>query len=108
MEFKGTKGKWEITKHQLSEEISINSGLFNIANVFSYDVLCGSNDIEEANANALLISKAREMLDFLQELSNAPKDLNAVYWIEKAKQLIKEATEINEPQNGTSITRQIY
>jgi hypothetical protein len=57
-EFKGTRGYAEITRCQISERISVTSGLFQIAEVFSYDVLCGNNDTKEALANAKLIIDA--------------------------------------------------
>jgi hypothetical protein len=91
-EFKGTKGDWEFSMCQISEQININSGLINIANVFSYDVLCGENDIEETKANALLISKAPEMLEMLKKILNNSDVPNVIY--DEAKQLIKEATEL--------------
>jgi hypothetical protein len=89
-EFKGTKGKWEVTPYQ---------------NVYcEINKICAIGDLgeitEEVKANALLISKAPEMLDILKkldilfehtDLNNKPtfKDL-----FEKIKQLIKEATEL--------------
>jgi hypothetical protein len=92
-EFKGTKGDWEFSMCQISEQININSGLINIANVFSYDVLCGENDIEETKANALLISKAPEMLEMLKKCE---KTLREIYECDtkEIEQLIKEATEL--------------
>ena len=89
-QFKGTKGKWEVTPYQ---------------NVYcEINKICAIGDLgeitEEVKANALLISKAPEMLDILKkldilfehtDLNNKPtfKDL-----FEKTKQLIKEATEL--------------
>jgi hypothetical protein len=98
-EFKGTKGDWEFSMCQISEQININSGLINIANVFSYDVLCVENDIEEAKANALLISKAPEMLEMLKEIITDWEFGNEDNFImanniDKAKKIIKEATEV--------------
>jgi hypothetical protein len=95
MEFKGTKGKWFWNYGDgcdLASLVSENGNeICNFGNEEKYYPTAG----EEPNQyDALLISKAPEMIEFLQELSKAPKDLNPVYWIQKAKQLIKEATEI--------------
>ena len=66
MEFKGTKGKWQI--EFLCDENSIRASL----NKGSIDVWADMNGetIEEANANALLISRAPEMLEKLSEIVN--------------------------------------
>jgi hypothetical protein len=92
MEFKGTKGKWDISRCQISEQITINAGLFNIANVFCYDILCGTNDIEEAYYNSLLISKAPEMLEMLEKIMKTYDKGTQTYL--ECEQLIKEATEL--------------
>jgi hypothetical protein len=94
---KFTKADWKISRCQISEQITINSGLFNIANVFCYDVLCGTNDIEEAYYNALLISKAPEMLEMLIRLNNIndiAKSHISYSILEDLEKLIKEATQI--------------
>ena len=87
-----TKGKWKI--EYLCDENSIRASL----NKGSIDVWTNMNGetIEEANANALLISKAPEMLEKLAEVkdlleaypSEAEMNLKAV----EIRQLIKEAT----------------
>ena len=91
-EFKGTKERWEVeyVARQESMRASVNNG--------SFDVWADINgvSIEEANANALLISKAPEMLEMLQSFES---DLRRGYSIKKNKlnsiqQLIKEATEL--------------
>jgi len=56
MEFKGTRGKWF---NGIGTEIVSMSGQVKVSKV------SGSN-YEEAKANALLISKAPEMLEMLQ------------------------------------------
>lgn len=96
MEFKGTKGTWSyrenydekysqptliIGNETYSEFITIWTGLER------YDEI----DIE-TKANALLISKAPEMLEMLQiilQSENTP-----IVHRKKVKQLIKEATEL--------------
>ena len=86
MEFKGTKGKWyRNTKSKI------------VSSVYSENEeklihISGKNN-DEAKANALLISKAPEMLEMLKEISNdrlwgTDDDFN------KLEQLIKEATEL--------------
>lgn len=91
MEFKGTKGTWEV-EYVAGEEFmrsSVNNG--------SIDVWADVNDvsIEEANANALLISKAPEMLEMLNYLVKKHNEhLITNKDIDEAKQLVKEATEL--------------
>ena len=84
MEFKGTKGKWKLSHDSMTiiDEnelpISKQSGRVNLKNW---------------EANALLISKAPEMLEMLNLLLEG-KDSIPEWKKEKAKQLIKEATEL--------------
>jgi hypothetical protein len=110
-EFKGTRGGAEITRCQISERISVTSGLFQIAEVFSYDVLCGNNDTKEALANAKLIIDAfkvrqsincelselleqrNEMLAMLDELYEDVEcwlDISSYGYGNKIEQLIKK------------------
>lgn len=107
MEFKGTKGKWELYFDDRSLEKYIKTEHKFIARV-------GFGN-EENNANALLISKAPEMLEMLQkakvELSRIKGAMmahpdctegsefddytNSAEEIEnEIEQLIKQATEI--------------
>jgi hypothetical protein len=87
MEFKGTKGKWEI--HEDS---------FNNSNIICNDFYLGEV-IDKYDA--LLISKAPEMLEILNHL-HGRIDFSCEAWgsnegIElsnKIEQLIKEATEL--------------
>jgi hypothetical protein len=92
MEFKGTKGKWHFDKKN--------------AKVYKEDgnVLCicyHTNIInkEESEPNALLISKAPEMLEMLNWFANEFEDVfhegtETNDMVLKANQLIKEATKI--------------
>jgi hypothetical protein len=81
--FKGTKGKWvKNGKNGIHTEKGICVAL---------------SFTEEREANALLISKAPEMLEMLEIIVNA--DFNDGSWnyqacMDKARQLIKEATEL--------------
>jgi hypothetical protein len=91
MEFKGTKGKWEINP-KASRNVRCNN--LTIANCSSGQN--GENEIEE-KANALLISKAPEMLNMLKTTSNCLWMLNTKGTNELAEEidkLIEEATEI--------------
>jgi hypothetical protein len=91
MEFKGTKGRWHFDKKK--------------AKVYKEDgnVLCicyHTNIInkEESEPNALLISKAPEMLEMLKILLKEFKasDVRTGHIKEDLKQLIKEATTLPE------------
>jgi hypothetical protein len=85
METKFTKGKWNLLSNvswcEIQTELPIKS-------------ICAINkNIEEYEANALLISKAPEMLEMLDYLSTR---LGTAFEreIQEINQLIKEATEI--------------
>lgn len=98
MEFKGTKGKWELST-AASGGISIDSidpkdGLnFEVCEVWGIN-----NDMvhsEESKANALLISKAPEILEMLIDIVNANNKGNLEHLnFYQIEQLIKEATEL--------------
>lgn len=91
MEFKGTKGKWEIKKRA--------NGCFYI-NAQSWGKFCQVYSItdtkweEQSKANALLISKAPEMLEMLKEIKSRLKGNGFPSLTAMVEQLIKEATEI--------------
>ena len=97
MEFKGTKGKWNYEKGTYLENtifFHFNNGeIIKVSNINDND-----EATEETKANALLISKAPEMLEKLAEVkdlleaypSEAEMNLKAV----EIRQLIKEATEL--------------
>jgi len=88
MEFKGTKGKWEINP-KASRNVRCNN--LTIANCSSGQN--GENEIEE-KANALLISKAPEMLEMLNKVCEKLKGNGFPMLQNEIQQLIKEATEI--------------
>jgi len=96
-EFKGTKGKWNV-----SEETNINNfgvEYFTIdfetskdcIDVYLDNRLSEEERIIDGKANALLISKAPEMLEMLRKILE--KDFDFDYYTEIEK-LIKEATEL--------------
>ena len=103
MEFKGTKGKWR--NFVLGDRNLIGNDENSTLN-FIDCWLAGIGGIKtnkEAQANALLISKAPEMLEMLQSVLKLQKEnygngmKTHVAMITKSKeieQLIKEATEI--------------
>ena len=83
-EFKGTKGKWEINRGRTIH--GIHSGMSQIAIVEGIFI----------NANALLISKAPEMLEmlgYILEYQGSGFVLNHDL-SKEIEQLIKEATEL--------------
>lgn len=94
MKFKGAQGKWFI--ENLNEpkegkypafEIDISTETEeNMCTVWHSNLFD-----EEAKANALLISKAPEMLELLIKFTST---MDLVNNIEQAKKLIKEATEL--------------
>jgi hypothetical protein len=91
MEFKGTKGKWILED---GKEIMCNNNL--ISTGYGFMVKNRYTVTEESRANALLISKAPEMLEMLQltlvELETGAKKHWEIYGM--IEQLIKEATEL--------------
>ena len=86
MEFKGTKGKWVVDEDSTYPVHQIWSGAIYIAKT------CFA---PSSKANALLISKAPEMLEMLKEVIDW--EYMSVYneeLYDKIEQLIKQATEI--------------
>jgi hypothetical protein len=109
MEFKGTKGKWRIKDISVEREwVNITSDKDIIARTFYGD----KEPIvkkKEAKANALLISKAPEMLEMLNKFVEAIENEEIVIkenfdndgfencgnrLYNEFKQLIKESTEL--------------
>ena len=92
MEFKGTKGKWYVSKAY--KTINDEKG-FGIAQEN------GVRNSKEWDANALLISKAPEMLEMLEECRTQlilctliDKSGQCSEMVDKLEQLIKEANEL--------------
>ena len=96
-EFKGTKGKWKIEDIKSPCETTINSSEYRIAEVKHFEGKNFNDPIEkEAKANALLISKAPELLEMISELLkelefHGYRHSTTIY---NAQNLIKEATTI--------------
>lgn len=85
-EFKGTKGKWVLLTGYKSCGVSIGNR----------STMVFSNDFDEDKSNALLISKAPEMLEMLQKILEINKhhNFNGHLINEQIEQLIKQATEL--------------
>lgn len=92
MEFKGTSGEWVIEKTEIVRHASKGS----ISPYWKQICSFVNNGTDECKANALLISKAPEMLEMLKEIySKYEKDKHLLNVSpSKIKQVIKEATEI--------------
>lgn len=88
MEFKGTKGKWSIFETAVGYRIDSQTQ--------SRTVCSNVPDLktEEDTANALLISKAPEMLEILQKVSVMCEHLKIAHVKNEIDKLIKQATEI--------------
>lgn len=107
-EFKGTKRKWEITGRPFFDEDAGNIGSYYIATENKEQIMATvpayeswGQTLETARANALIISKAPEMLEMLKEIvsefdiyKSLAQGTSKCDAIMKAEQLIKEATEI--------------
>lgn len=97
-EFKGTKGKWvvgivpEYNDTLKSAMLEVQSDYYWVCKVQNNGMI----QSEEGNANALLISKAPEMLKMLREFLaiNGGCIQDVVKHKIKVAKLIKEATEI--------------
>lgn len=105
--FKGTKGKWKLVENDYCHFTSVRN-LDDTRKI----VVSRVNNQTESNANMLLISKSPEMLFELNETlkdllvlqgnvlesAKIDKKWDGMYeliqtWIDRKKQLIKEATE---------------
>jgi len=86
-EFKGSKGKWKLAFNEYGYYTSVR-------NEDDTRKICVSrvNNMEESNANLLLISKSKEMLEMLQYFID--NNMMSVTADEMAIKLIKEATTI--------------
>lgn len=89
-EFKGTKGKWDIFRQDNDIYIETESGNAAICSIV------GGAGLEQDEANALLISKAPEMLDKLNKIAPILKRYGEIEQHKDLMQLIKEATELKK------------
>jgi hypothetical protein len=100
--FKGTKGKWVFEKNSLGAcyILTNDSWKGDFIAIVNPPTLVASQEVTEANA--LLISKAPEMLEMLEKVCHfidKNKDQNYMVGllsrgVPEIKQLIKEATEL--------------
>ena len=91
MEFKGTRGKWE----KVTADWDLNQSVFLED---TEEIICDVKSLSHnAIYDALLISKAPEMLEFLQSIVSDYEN-GLIEDIEdlaiRSEQLIKEATEL--------------
>ena len=96
MEFKGTKGKWKLHKHAFACVASDESSLL-VSNCGGRTSNVNADELYiEQQANALLISKVPEMLDYLMDAINENKSGEKISdgWFKNVEQLIKEAIEL--------------
>jgi hypothetical protein len=101
MEFKGKKGKWKV--EEMAQSFSIHTEKYDGLFIDCWgDGIANTSD-EEAKANAILISKAPEMLEMLNQLiiqieTFTKGNIGEMEYFEseikQAKKLIKEATQI--------------
>jgi hypothetical protein len=97
MEFKGTEGKWSIKNLNTPEkgkypalEITISTEEDEAMCTVWYSKVFGKKVCKQQKANALLISKAPEMLEMLIDIKGyLGSDVR-----EKVEQLIKESTKL--------------
>lgn len=112
--FKGTKGKWKVRGEYRIDIITDNDKAFGIVDFGTeQEAFLADYPIEQWKANALLISKAPEMLEEIQEslidiqilrdqiakeseINHRFEGMAGIMdnWINRKKQLIKEATEL--------------
>lgn len=104
MGFKGTKGKWKykVIYGKKSPKITVQipiredyNQVLVLGTIGEDDCTVASCCCREEHANALLISKAPEMLEMLERLRKYGADygmLNSLY--EDLSRLIKESTEL--------------
>jgi hypothetical protein len=98
-EFKGTKEPWvyEVTKkNKIVVKIGLKGNFIQLGTIYDDDCNNAKCCKIEEHANALLISKAPEMLEMLKELCNDTETWSHLFpsQQEKIEQLIKEATKI--------------
>jgi hypothetical protein len=93
-EFKGVNQKWGYRPQAISKNgFYIETINKNHIGTFIGEVGGGLQDLKEIEANALLISKAPEMLEMLNELISGNRLIRETDY-KKIEQLIKEATEL--------------
>lgn len=99
MEFKGTKGKWVVLEDRVREFEDTRNFRVPICSQYGREINSGylnahvyGRNKDQMKANALLISKAPEMLEVLKYFVD--NNMLSVVGEEMAVELIKQATEI--------------
>lgn len=100
-EFKGTKGKWIVGRIDEPSEDNEMIGYHAVTTESNDDAMIDvwfsnvhiAKTKEEALYNALLISKAPEMLEFIHSISQ--NENTPIAYKKLAKDLIKSATELS-------------
>lgn len=88
MEFKGSKGKWNLDENQVIVKKEIGDW---VCALYHTDITTK----EESKYNGLLISKAPEMLEMLVKITNSNPIHEGYHELKlQAIQLIKESTEM--------------
>lgn len=104
MEFKGTKGQWTKTTSSKgsimvkgkADENGFGEFSISLGKISDDDCTVPSCCKKTEHANALLISKAPEMLEMLKKVYPLLAERHLYETANKVSKLIKEATEINE------------
>lgn len=97
-EFKGSKGEWLIETHPKSNGyVNVVSNGENCTGrlflaIYGDDVKPGDQLSERTRADAALVSKAPEMLEMLEEISD--RNEGSDEWLERIRSIIKSATTI--------------
>lgn len=96
MKFKGTKGEWSYSFTKKGHIKISDQGWHDFAKIYT---ITKGNSVrhDETLANALLISKAPELLEMLIKLCKLYRmnSLRVAALMDEAEELIKEATEIH-------------
>lgn len=96
MEFKGLKGKWELYTSKKGNHFISGYSHAQFAKIYGVGEMNDKDRLIQ-KYNALLISKAPEMLEMIQHLRDAILSENLLrmsYASDLAEKLIKEATEL--------------
>lgn len=102
--FRGTKSPWRVIESTCG--LITETQCINIQ-VGEDDIITVWDNSEESQANALLISKAPEMLEMLEKVKSSVLIAGDMELYREVEQLIKSATDI-DGNDSDSITSNIY
>jgi len=97
MEFKGTQGVWRLIREDEGHAVVLVESGWSFGRTYIAQEVNQGHD--EGFYDALLISKAPEMLEFINSISGEMLRNDFVLdekWYEQAQQLIKSATQLNQ------------